>query len=324
MQPKLGVSIINYRTGPLTIGCARSVLDAGEGLPVDVVLVDNASGDGSAEEIAAWLDTLPETAPVRLIRSDRNTGFSGGHNLGMAALPDADWVLLLNSDATLRPGFFTALTERIADAPPRTGFIAPQIETMDGTVQVSCFRFHSPVSELIRGAGSGPVTRLLQRWDVPLHPPVPPETVEWVSFAGVLINVAMIGEIGPMDEGYFLYFEDAEYSLRGHRAGWGLLQAPHARMVHFRGGSGPVKSLEQARRRLPRYFYASRTRFFRQAYGRLGPLLANTMYSSGRAVAQLRRMTGRPVPRSNAREIQDIWTNFFDPLGSEKTNNNNK
>lgn len=319
MQPRLGVSIINYRTGPLTVACVRSVLEASKGVSVDVVIVDNASDDGSADDIAAWLDTLPETTPVRLVRSDHNTGFAGGHNLGMATLSDADWVFLLNSDATVHPGFFTALAERVAEAPARTGFIAPQIETMDGEIQVSCFRFHSPPSELIRGAGSGPVTRLLHRWDVPLHPPAPPETVEWVSFAGVLLNTDMIAEIGPMDEGYFLYFEDAEYSLRGHRADWSVLQAPRARMVHFRGGSGPVKSMEKARRRLPRYFYASRTRFFRQSYGWFGPFLANMMYILGRGIAQLRRVTGHPVPRSNEKELRDIWINFLHPLDADKS-----
>jgi GT2 family glycosyltransferase len=121
-----------------------------------------------------------------------------------------------------------------------------------------------------------------------------------------------------MDEGYFLYFEDAEYCLRARRAGWGIALAPDAVAVHFRGGSGPVKALARARRRLPPYYYASRTRFFRQAYGPLGPVLANLMWGAGRLIAQMRRLTGRAVPTASASEARDIWTNALHPLGPRR------
>lgn len=268
------------------------------------------------ERIADWIAEQPAGTPVRLVCSKANTGFSGGHNLGMAAL-DADWYLILNSDAVLRPGFLQAMQDATA-ANPRTGLIAPQIETEDGDIQVSCFRFHSPWSELIRGAGSGPVTRILKRHVVALQPPVDPEQIEWASFACILLNARMAKQIGPMDEGYFLYFEDAEYSLRARRAGWTIMQETQAVMVHYRGGSGPVKALEQARKRLPPYFYASRTRFFRQAYGIAGPWLANLMWSAGRLMAQVRQMLGKPAPRRIEAEPRDIWTNVLHPLGPRR------
>jgi GT2 family glycosyltransferase len=308
----LTISIINYRTGPMTLECVRSALaDIGD-LNAHVVVVDNASEDGSAEEIAAWIAAQPLGTPVTLVRSDSNTGFSGGHNQGMAAVP-AEQYLILNSDALLRPGFLRAILAA-ADAHPEAGLIAPRIETEQGDEQVSCFRFHSPWSELIRGAASGPVTRILQRYVVPLEPPVDPTQVEWASFACILLRGRMVAEIGPMDEGYFLYFEDAEYCLRARGAGWRIALAPQAVAVHFRGGSGPVKALEKARRQLPTYFYRSRTRFFRQAYGMLGPFLANLMWLLGRVIAQLRRLTGRAVPPAVENERWDIWTNIRDPL----------
>lgn len=314
MPHRIVISIINYRTGPMTLDCVRSVLaDIGD-LDARIVVVDNASGDGSADLIADWIATQPEGTPVELLRSATNSGFSGGHNQGMAAA-EADYYLILNSDALLRLGFLRRILEA-ADAAPEAGLIAPQIETDDGEIQVSCFRFHSPLSEFIRGAGSGPVTRLLARHVVALPPPVLPDQIEWASFACILLRGRMIREIAPMDEGYFLYFEDAEYCLRARRAGWKIIQEPRAVAVHFRGGSGPVKALERARRRLPRYFYASRTRFFRQAYGPLGPILANLMWCTGRALAQLRHLTGRTVPSAIEAEARDIWINTQSPLGA--------
>lgn len=312
MTSRLTISIINYRTAQMTLDCVRSVLAEIGDLDARIVVVDNASGDGSADDIAAWVAAQPRGTPVTLVRSARNTGFSGGHNQGMAAAP-ADHYLVLNSDAVLRPGFVRAILAG-ADAHPEAGLIAPRIETADGQVQVSCFRRHSPWSELIRGAGSGPVTRLLRRHVVPLQPPVDPSEVEWASFACILLRGRMVAEIGPMDEGYFLYFEDAEYGLRARRAGWRIALAPRAVAVHFRGGSGPVKALEQARRRLPTYFYRSRTRYFRQVYGTMGPVMANVMWLLGRGIAQLRRLTGRAVPPAAEAEARDIWVNLRTPL----------
>ena len=313
MTCQIAISIINYRTGPMTIECVRSVLaDIGD-LDAQVVVVDNASNDGSADQIANWIAGQPTGVPVTLVRSVENTGFSGGHNLGMAALR-ADHYLILNSDALLRQGFLVQILAA-ADASPQAGLVAPQIETDDGDIQVSCFRFHSPFSEVIRGAASGPVTRLLQRHVVALQPPVDPIEIAWASFACILLRGAMVDQIGPMDEGYFLYFEDAAYCLTARRAGWGIVQEPRAVAVHFRGGSGPVKALAKARRRLPPYYYASRTRFFRQAWGPLGPVLANVMWGAGRLIAQARRLTGRAVPPASASEASDIWTNVLRPLG---------
>ncbi len=316
MAPTVTISIINYRTPDLTLACLRSVLDDMDGVAGQVVIVDNASGDGSAERIAAWIDAQPEDLPVRLVRSPTNSGFSGGHNQGMAAAP-ADYYLVLNSDAVLRPGFLSAILAA-AEAHPDAGLIAPRIETDDGEAQVSCFRFHSPWSELIRGAASGPLTRLLRRHVVALDPPADPGDIEWASFACILLRDRMVRAIGPMDEGYFLYFEDAEYCLRAARAGWRVQQAPQAVMVHFRGGSGPVKALAQVRKRLPGYYYASRTRFFRQAHGPAGPLAANLMWHLGRLLAYGRVVFGRKVAPTIEAEARDIWTNILRPLAPDR------
>ena len=220
MPYKLAISIINFRTGALTLQCVRSVLDDIGGIDARIIVVDNCSNDGSAEDIEAWIAAQPEGTPVELVRSPTNSGFSGGHNQGIAAC-EAEFYLVLNSDALLRPGFCQAILDA-ADAQPAAGIFAPRIEGEDGVAQASCFRFPGPLSELIRGANSGPVTRMFKRHEVSLGPEPDPALIEWASFACILLRAEMVRQIGPMDEGYFLYFEDAEYCLRAHRAGWGI------------------------------------------------------------------------------------------------------
>ena len=308
------ISIINFRTGDLTIQCIQSVLADIEGINGLVTVVDNLSEDGSAEQIEAWIAEQPEGTPVRLIRSATNSGFSGGHNQGIAAA-EADYYLVLNSDAILRPGFLRTMLDT-ARAHPRCGFLAPLIEYDDGGIQNSCFRFHGPMSELIRSARAGPVTKLFQRYDVALGPDPDPTQIRWASFACILVNGAMVREIGPMDEGYFLYFEDVEFCLRGHRAGWDIRQERAAKAVHFRGGSGPVKTLYKQRARLPRYYYSSRTRFLYQAHGLLGVIAANLLWHLGRMIKSLYVLTGRPMGRMTKSEWRDIWINVTRPLGA--------
>lgn len=312
MTHTLVISIINYRTADMTLECVQSVLDDIGALDVQVVIVDNLSEDGSVEKIADWIAAQPAGTPVHLVRSETNSGFSAGHNQGMAAL-DAEYYLLLNSDTHLHPGCLRALLAT-AKNHPEAGLYAPQIEYEDGTIQESCFRFPSPASEFIRGANTGPVTRFLRRRVVPLGTDPDPKQIEWASFACILLNGRATREIGPMDEGYFLYFEDAEYCLRAYRAGWRVQRSPEARMVHFRGGSAPVKALAKARARLPAYYYSSRTRFFFQAHGYTGLWAANLLWNTGRIIALLRRLMGRH-DIAKAAEGRDIWINIFRPLG---------
>lgn len=309
---RVAISIINYRTGEMSIAAAQSVLAALGARAADVVIVDNASGDGSAEEIADWIEATGD-GRLKLVRSETNSGFSGGHNQGMAAAEGADYYLILNSDALLRPGFFEAMLAA-GDANPQAGLIAPRLEWEDGPTQQSCFRFQGPASELMRAARSGPVTRVFQRRVVALELPPAPDQIEWASFACILLRGEMVRQIGPMDDGYFLYFEDSEYALRATRAGWGVVYVEEARAVHFRGGSGPVKARAAERKRLPAYFYRSRTRYMRQAHGPLGPLLANLAWIAGRMLAHSRLLLMRAVPPSNDQEWRDIWQNFLTPL----------
>jgi len=310
------VSIINYRTAQMTLEAVRSVLADRGDLDLHVAVVDNRSDDGSAEAIEAWIAAQDPPVPVSLVRSSTNSGFSGGHNQGVAARP-AEFYLILNSDALLVPGCLAQLVAA-ARADPRAALVSPRIEHPDGRAQNVCFRSPTPASELVRAAGTGVVARLLDRYRIHLGDAPEPEEILWVTFAGVLVRAAAFAEIGPMDEGYFLYYEDVDYGRRVRAAGWGFRFVPGARLVHIRGGSAPVKALALARKRLPPYFYAARSRYFYKAFGRGGLLAANLLWYLGRGVARARRLAGRRTPPAIEAEWRDIWTNFTDPLGDRR------
>jgi GT2 family glycosyltransferase len=192
--------------------------------------------------------------------------------------------------------------------------IAPRLEWDNGDAQVSTFRFHRPLSELIRGANSGPVTRLLKNYDVPVDTQSDIQSIEWPSFACVLLRRAMNDELSGLDEGYFLYYEDADYAWRANRAGWRVLFVPNARCVHHRGGSGPVKQLQQERNRLPAYYYQSRSRYFYKTAGRVGLSLANMLWTLGHLMAATRRLFDRRFNAGNKNEVSDLWIGFINPM----------
>ncbi|MDO5646439.1 glycosyltransferase family 2 protein [Paracoccus sp. (in: a-proteobacteria)] len=313
---RLLISVINYRTAAMTWACVRSVLNDLAGRDdVLTVVVDNNSGDRSVGDLTAQIAALPAgSSPVRLIESPDNGGFSAGHNLGMGAAP-ADYYLLLNSDALLLPGFCAAMLSAADAAPPDMGLFSPRITDSAGVPQTSLFRQPSPFSEVIRGAASGPVTRLLGRWNVPLTNDVAASDIGWASFAAIMLRGDMVDQLGGLDEGYFMYFEDIDYCLRAGRAGWRIQPVHNAVVTHDEGGSGSLVADRRMLRRLPAYYYASRTRFMRKAYGVPGPFLANMGWLMGRGFAACRRLFGKPARAVRDGEMRDIWLNFRDPMG---------
>lgn len=293
--------------------CLASLQSEVDPLQDRVVVVDNASGDDSIEQIRQAIDEHRWHDWVDLIPSEVNGGFSAGNNLGIRAV-DARAYLLLNSDTIVRPGAIAGLLAAL-DAHPEAGLIGPRLEWPDGRPQISCFRFPSPASELIAAARTGPVTSLLRAFDVPIQVADEPFEPQWVSFACVLVRRAVIDQIGPMDEGYFMYFEDIDYCRRARQAGWRVLSWPEAHVVHLRGGSSPVKEEMAARKRPRPYLYASRTRYFAKFHGGFrGVFLANLLWYAGRLVSLSREVVGTKAPHTCEAEARDLWTNWRSPL----------
>ena len=310
----LAVVIVNYRTGGLTVEALRSLADdlAGRADRCAVV-VDNASGDGSAEVIENAIAEQRWQDWVRLIRAPANDGFSSGNNIGIRAVA-ADFYLLLNSDARVRPGAIDRLLKAMENLPD-AGLIGPRLEGEDGTPQDSSFRNLTPVTELMASAATGPIDRLLARHQISLGIQEYLLEAEWISFACVMIRHSMIEAIGPMDEDYFLYFEDIDYCRRARAAGWKVFTDPSARVVHLRGGTASLKQAMRERRRLPRYHYASRARYFAKFHGgHAGIVFANLLWMSGRAVSLIRQGIGNRTPQTADRQGLDNWMFIVHPL----------
>ncbi|HJW75160.1 MAG TPA: glycosyltransferase family 2 protein [Thermoleophilia bacterium] len=310
MIAELAVIVLNYRTPDMTIDCLASM--DGEIEPgFRVVVVDNASGDGSAERLERAVVERGWSTWAAVLRSGVNGGFAAGNNLGIRSV-DASAYLLLNSDTLVRPGALRELRDAMR-VRPEAGIIGAGLLTAQGTPDQSFFRVTGPASELVRAAGTGPITRLLRRFDPILPPTEQPIEPGWVGFACVLIRREVLDAVGLLDHDYFMYFEDIDYCRRARQAGWKILYWPRAKVVHLLGGSSQVSSPADQRSRAPRYYYEARARYFAKFYGRHGLWLANALWHVGRLVAFPRELLGRSAS-SREGEAVGIWTNALDPL----------
>jgi len=311
----LSIVIINYKTPQLVIDCLASLLPEITELNSKVVVVDNASQDDSCDLIQHWINDRACSDKVQLISSADNTGFSGGNNRALKAVK-AEYYLLLNSDTLVRKGAINLLLDT-AEKDDLAGLVSPRLEWRDSTPQESCFRFHTPVSELISSANTGVITKIFQRFNVPFEVSDKTAYYDWTSFACVLVKAQVFKDVGLMDDGYFMYFEDVAFAHKAQQAGWKVLNIPDAHIVHLRGGSSPVKSQAKQGKRLPRYFYESRTRYFYQVYGRMGLLAANLCWTLGYGVSLLRSFLSSSFkPKVSVFQWRDIWINFMNPLNA--------
>jgi N-acetylglucosaminyl-diphospho-decaprenol L-rhamnosyltransferase len=309
----LGIVIINFRTPEMTVNCLASLLPGLQSLDCKVAVVDNNSEDDSCVYIAQWLQENDADNLVQLVESKFNGGFAFGNNLGIKAINARNY-LLLNSDTLVRGQAIATLLET-AERYPESGLISPRMEWEDGQPQESCFRFINPLSELSKAAQTGFIDRFLHRFLVSLDVGKEISSPPWTSFACVLIKAEVLNKVGFLDEGYFMYYEDTEYCLRARRAGWKITHNPEARVVHLIGGSSKLEENMQQKKRLPRYYYQSRTRFFYQAYGIFGLTMANLCWMCGRLVSKLRQLAGRKDKASFDNQWLDIWLNYRSPLG---------
>lgn len=251
------IVILNYNTCDLLSQVLQSL---GPDLFVagwQVIVVDNASTDGSADRVAR---DFPD---VQLIRSPENLGFARGNNLGIRATnPDIPYILLLNSDTVVKPESLTALV-RFMDAHPEVGAVSPRLLRPDGTPQPFAFGGDpTPVYLLRRGFSQLILYRYLHDWATEQR-----LTVDWVSGACLLVRRAAIEQVGLLDENMFMYFEDNDWCLRIRKAGWKVCYNPQIEIVHLGG-----QSLEKNPKAQNAY-YDSLAYFYAKHYGRMSQWL---------------------------------------------------
>ena len=285
------VSIVNFRTGQLTVQClaslAADVSCLGSGR---VIVVDNCSEDDSTTQISAAIQGNGWGAWAELLPMPRNGGFAYGNNAAIARArqldPGLGAVVLLNPDAVVRAGVLARLMDQL-NSQPRAGIAGAAIEGPGGELVVSAHVMPSPLGEFEASAGFAPLTRLLSRHVVSPPPSTVSRECDWVSGACMVIRREVLDAVGPFDEGFFLYFEEVDFCRRARRAGWSCWLAADARVMHLEGAATGIKA---ARRRLPAYWFASRRRFFIKSYGALGLLAADVLHCLGRGSLVLRRV----------------------------------
>ncbi|WP_411819329.1 glycosyltransferase family 2 protein [Hyphococcus formosus] len=300
------VIILNYGTPDLTIASAQSVIDEITALGGELVIVDNCSPDDSAKRLRLWVDNQPETYAINLVLSPVNGGYAAGNNLGLNA-GDAEFYVLLNSDTVVRSGAISALLSVMRDN-PKIGLAGPRMLDENGQPAISRFRHPKPLSEFVEATGADIFYRKFRHAVVPVMDDEADDQIEWLGFPCIMLRGAMIDEIGPLDERYFMYFEDTAYCRKAANAGWQLKYCRDAAVEHFCGKSSQIEDNAAAFRRLPSYYYASRTRYFKSHYGTAGYIRANLLWYLGRLVNFARIFALSPPKKTCAKRALDIWT----------------
>lgn len=260
---ELTTILVSYNTRHLLDECLAA-LHAAEGAIGGgaVVVVDNASRDGSAEHLAT------HHPDVTLVRLPENVGFGRANN---AALPHVHtpFVLLLNTDAFMTPDSLQRSLEYLR-AHPRCGVLGARLLNQDGTPQPSARRFPTPWNVFLMQAG-------LQRWfrGTPRIDPSDwdfdrPQECDWVPGCYYLMRKSVIDEVGLFDPRFFLYAEEVDLCRRVKNAGWQVHYFPDAHVVHLGGESAKADGEVSATRQIDRLSIESSLLYFRKHHGRLG------------------------------------------------------
>lgn len=313
----VSIVIVNWNTRELLRDCLSSIYEQAGDVGYEIIVVDNASTDGSTEMIRS------DFARVILIENSENRGFAAANNQGIAQARGR-YVLLLNSD-TIVCDRAVEKTAEYADAHPDAAVVGCQVWEDADTIQLTCFQFPSVADLAWTAFGLTrlfPHNRILGRQHMLWWPRDSEREVDVVSGMFMMVRRTAIDEVGPMDEDYFLYFEETDWCYRFARAGWRMLFWPGARILHRDGGS---HSSNQAAARMFVQFYKSLCIFFKKHYGMLSCTLARGLLvvSLGSrsclwaAKVLLNRVSDRDVNLEKA-QVGNYWAAFrFCAFGSE-------
>jgi N-acetylglucosaminyl-diphospho-decaprenol L-rhamnosyltransferase len=248
----LAVVIVNYNAGAYLTRCVASVLQNAGGLDLDVLVIDNASQDGSAQVAKS---AQPD---IRVTMNATNRGLSAAWNQG-AEDTDSLWILFLNPDAELWAGNLAGLV-KVAQEHPDVAVLGPVVRNADGTIYESGRMFPS-VTQAVGHAFVGAFhadnrfTRSYRQtdWDR-----LSEREVDWVSGACMLVRRNAFEQVGRFDEGFFLYAEELDLTTRLRGAGWTVLYTPELEILH----EGAVSTGRSAR--MHRMHSSSIYRYYRK------------------------------------------------------------
>jgi GT2 family glycosyltransferase len=211
--PDVSVSLVNTNSRDLLLACLESL----QGFEAEIVVLDNASEDGSA---AVVRERYPA---VRLIEQRHRAGFGANHNTVIRATTGR-YVFVLNEDTTSEDWGFERMVAHL-DANPRVAALAPRLVYPDGRLQSSAWRFPSPAT-----AALGLLT--LGRVGILQSGGTETRDVDWAMAAALMLRREALDEVGLFDEGFFIYSEETDLSMRLRRAGWRAQYFPQVTVVH--------------------------------------------------------------------------------------------
>ena len=225
-SPTISIIIVSWNTAKLLKRCLDSIYAAVPPISFEVIVVDNASADMSVNMAEA---DFPE---VMVVRNEENLGFAAGVNLGLARAR-GEFMMLLNPDTELRPGA-AALMLDFMKSDPDVGLVGPRLVLPNGELLKSGRKFPSFLREalettrlyrLIRGHHDNRMLWGREDFDSNVE-------VDEVSGACMLVRRAAFDSVGPLDERFFVYYEDVDWCLRMKKAGWKVCYVGEAEVVH--------------------------------------------------------------------------------------------
>jgi len=253
-EVSLSIIIVNWNTRQLLVDCLRSVFATVRDIDFEVIVVDNCSTDDSVECVRAL---FPQ---VKLIESSENLGFARGNNVALGEA-SGEFILLLNPDTVLLEHAVSRLCNALR-AYPALGAVGSQLLNPDGTFQQSWGRFPGLWTELPL------VNRLLTRTPQVLasrssHQEPPILLVDWVSGASLMMRRQALEQVGPLDEDYWLYTEEADWCYRVSKANWKIGVVTGAQVIHVARAASRQKYAETLM-----HFHRSRLLFLLKHYHR--------------------------------------------------------
>jgi GT2 family glycosyltransferase len=262
----LSVIIVSWNVRDLLRACLVSVQNHFTNLPiyqstitVEVIVVDNASADGSAGMVAT------EFPWVRLVANTENRGFTAANNEGLA-LSHGRYVLFLNPDTEV-VGDALATMVVYMEAHPEIGALGPQLRYADSSLQPSRRRFPTFTTALFEStplAWHWPNNPWARRYRLADRPDDAAQQVDWVVGAALLVRRQALDQVGGFDESYFMYSEELDLCRRIKAAGWQIAYLPTAQIIHYEG-----RSSEQVVAARHIRFQTSKVRYFRKFHGAL-------------------------------------------------------
>jgi GT2 family glycosyltransferase len=235
----VSIIVVNWNTKDLLRDCLTSVYECAGAVDFEIIVVDNASTDGSAEMLKN------EFKDVILIENIENRGFAAANNQGMA-VAKGRYVLLLNSDTVVLDSCI-AKTVCFADANPQAAVIGCRVLNPDHTLQPTCFMFPSLLNMLLSSTylyKLFPKNRFFGREHMTWWDTSDVREVDYVRGCFMLVRREGIEQVGMMDERFFMYSEETDWCYRFKKGGWKVVFTPKADIIHLLGASTKKRRAE--------------------------------------------------------------------------------